>query len=62
MKNRILMTELETGKSGYVFREADTQHAQQIVLTMNKLNEEAARLTGKAVKYVYSFIDLDIEK
>ena len=62
MKNRILMTEIETGKSGYIFREAETQHAQQIVLTMNRLNEETARLTGKAVKYVYSFIDTDIEK
>lgn len=62
MKNRILMTEIETGKSGYIFREAETHHAQQIVIAMNKLNEETARLTGKAVRFVYSFIDLDTEK
>lgn len=62
MKNRILMTEIETGRSGYVFREADTQHAQQIVIAMNNLNAETARLTGKAIRFVYSFIDLDTEK
>lgn len=62
MKNRILMTEIETGRSGYVFREADTYHAQEIVIAMNKLNEETARLTGKAIRFVYSFIDLDSEK
>lgn len=62
MKNRILMTEIETGKSGYVFRDAETHHAQEIVLTMNRLNEETARLTGKAIRFIYSFIDTEIEK
>ena len=62
MNKRILMTEIETGKSGYIFNHADTYHAEQIVLALNKINAETARLTGKAIKFFYSVIDLDSEK
>lgn len=54
--NKILMTEIETGKQGFVFNKATDEHAEQLVITMNKLNEEAARLTGKAVRFVFSIV------
>lgn len=59
MQIKIKMTEIATGKSGFVFKNAtDAENAQRIVSNMNKLNEETARLTGKAIRFVFSLVVL----
>ena len=56
---KILMTKIETGESGFVFRDADTYNALQIVQRLNELNDYTAKLTGEAVKYIYSIIEIE---
>ncbi len=55
-KMKILMTEIATGKTGFVFNQATSENAEKIVADMNRLNQEAARLTGKAIRFVFSII------
>jgi len=56
MTTRILMTKVSTGESGYVFNNATPADAAKIVEQMNRLDVEAARLTGQAIKYVFSLV------
>ena len=55
MEYRVKMTDNQTGKSGMVFSKVSgAEQANRIVAHMNKLNEESARLTGKAIRFVFS--------
>lgn len=48
------MTNLDTGKKVAMFRNARTGDMVAIIGEMNRLNQEAARIMGKAVKYSFS--------
>lgn len=57
MQYRVKMTDNLTNKSGLVFSQITTvEHANRIIAHMNKLNEESARLTGKAIRFVFSLV------
>jgi len=54
MQARIVLTNLETGQKVAAFPPARSGDLFAIVHEMNRLNEEAARLTGTMVKFVYT--------
>ena len=56
MKTNVMMMEKTTGKTAIVFRCENSLTARDIADEMNRLNQEAARLTGKAVKFIYAII------
>ena len=57
MEYRVKMTDNLTGKSGLVFSQVTTvENANRIIAHMNKLNEESARLTSKAIRFVFSLV------
>ena len=53
---KIAMRDLETGNRKVVFTCATSGQAIQIAAEMNRLNEEAARLTGSAIRFVYMIL------
>jgi hypothetical protein len=56
MNIKIKMTEIATGNCGFVFNNATADNAVKIVADMNRLNQEAARITGKAIRFVFSIV------
>ncbi len=54
MTTKIMMIDTQTGRKVVTFPNVMDYDVNRIVCEMNRLNEEAARLTGKAVRYVYS--------
>lgn len=54
IKPYICMTDLDTGKKMATFPTARVSDMSAITRELNRLNEEAARMTGKAVKYCYT--------
>lgn len=50
----ICMTDLETGKKMATFPTARTSDMGAITRELNRLNEEAARMTGRAIRYCYT--------
>lgn len=51
---KVAMIDLETGESKVVFRCATSRQALDVAKEMTRLNEEAARLTGKVIRFIYS--------
>lgn len=52
MESFLMIRNLETGKKAELFNHVRKGDLIAIAKELNRLNEEAARLTGKAVKYV----------
>jgi hypothetical protein len=58
MNVKIKMTEIETGKSGFVFRNViDVENAGRIVARLNEINRETAKLTGKAIRFMFTLVN-----
>jgi hypothetical protein len=53
MTTKIMMIDTQTGRKVVSFPNVMDYDVNRIVCEMNRLNEEAARLTGRAVRYVY---------
>jgi hypothetical protein len=55
---KIILTDTFNDYSRTAFRSNNREIAIQIRDEMNRLNSEAARLTGQAIRYVYSIIQV----
>ena len=56
MSVHVIIRDCETGKSKMLYTCENTKQANHIVETFNRLNVEAAKMTGTFVKFVYSVI------
>ncbi len=56
MSVHVMIRDCETGKGKILYTCKDAQQANYIVETFNRLNVEAAKMTGTFVKFVYSVI------
>ncbi len=55
---KIILTDSFNDYCKTVFRCDNKTTAIQVRDEMNRLNEEAARLTGRAIRYVYSILEI----
>lgn len=53
---KVKATDLETGNAMIAYRCATHTDALNVCKELNRLNSEAARLTGKVIRFVYSVI------
>ena len=54
----IILTDTFNDYSKTVFRSNSREIAIQIRDEMNRMNQEAARLTGRAIRYAYSILQV----
>ena len=55
---KVIMQHTTTGQTMLAFTCENVSQANSIAAEMNRLNSEAARLTGSIVRYVYTVIGL----
>lgn len=55
---KVILTDTFNGYTKTVFPPAEKSTAIKIRDEMNRLNVEAARLTGNAIRYVYSILEI----
>lgn len=53
---KVAMRDLVTGDRKVMFRCATSKQAIDVAAEMNRLNEEAARLTGTAIRFIYMIL------
>ena len=54
----VIMQHTTTKQTMFAFKCASTDEAIRVSDEMNRLNEEAARLTGSVIKFVYSILEI----
>ncbi len=53
---KITLTDTANLNSKVMFRTETLYHAEQIVKAMNALNVEAAKISGKMIRFVYTIV------